>query len=124
MLRHELGARIRAARIARALAQRELAELAGVSHQLVSQIEKGTVNTTVDTLEVVARALGLDIEVEETAESAGPTEMPEVTIAPSARRAVADRFLAVLPDLPGDELDVFVHELALWERRYSTRDRG
>lgn len=108
MLRNEIGGRVRNARLARALTQRELARQAGVSHQLISQIENGIVNTTLDTLDAIWNTLDLD-----------------GTLDPSGSRApVAERFAAVLPHIPDEELEVFLHELALWERRYGRQDRA
>lgn len=110
MLRDDLGRRIRDARLALGLTQREAAERSGVSYQLISQIERGAVNTTVDTVAQICEQLGLEVDVH----AAQPTVS-------ESRRALAERFLAVLPALPQEDLDVFVHEIALWERRYGAK---
>lgn len=115
MLRNDFGDHVRAARLAKGLTQREAADLVGVSYQLVSQIENGAVNTTIDTAESFARVLGIGVSFAETPAVAGP-------VVPASRRAIADRFLAVLPMIADDELDVFVHQLALWERRHRGQD--
>lgn len=107
MLRSWFGAAVRRARAERGITQREAAALAGVSYQLISQIETGRVNTTVDTIEAIADALGIEL----------------VLVSEGSRPGVARRFLAVLPNIPEEELDVFVHELALWERRYQAKKR-
>ncbi|MDR1972624.1 MAG: XRE family transcriptional regulator [Treponema sp.] len=60
--RGKLGAKIRAVRERRALTLREVAEKAGVSESLVSQIERNRVSPAIDTLLSIADALDLDPE--------------------------------------------------------------
>lgn len=97
-------------RLAQGLTLREAATRCGVSFQMLGQIEKGQ-NTTVDRIETIIEGLGggASLAVSEAVEPI-----------PSDRRAIADRFLRVLPNIPPEELDVFIHELALWERRYAS----
>jgi transcriptional regulator with XRE-family HTH domain len=56
-----LGARIRAARLAKGLGVRELARLADCSASLVSQIERGRANPSVSTLYALGDALGISV---------------------------------------------------------------
>ena len=108
-----VGKRLKAARTDAGLSLRELAAKVGLNHQTVKNIEDGCTTTT-ETLARVAAALGLPVEI-----TLG--EDPSAVV-PSDRRPVLDRFAAVLPHIPTDELDVFVHELALWEKRYRPRE--
>jgi len=55
-----LGRRIRAARAERKMTLEDLAQAAGVSKSVLSQIERGATNPTLATLWNVAKALGLD----------------------------------------------------------------
>lgn len=59
-----LGASIRTLRERAKITQRELAERAGVSHQMVSFIEQGAKNVTVGTLAAVIEGLGYAVRVE------------------------------------------------------------
>ncbi|WP_286278927.1 helix-turn-helix domain-containing protein [Naasia aerilata] len=53
-----LGRRVRALRLARDLTLVELAELAGLSHPFLSQLERGLARPSMTSLERIARALG------------------------------------------------------------------
>lgn len=52
---------IREARKARALTQKELAEQLGVAETTVNRYESGEQNLTIETLQKVASALGVDV---------------------------------------------------------------
>ena len=52
---------IRSHRSARNLSQKELAERVGTSHSAISRIESGRYGMTVDTLQRIAQALGVDL---------------------------------------------------------------
>ena len=60
----EVGERIRAAREAARLSQRELAERMGTSQAAVARLEGGGVGATLTTLHRVAVALGMELTVE------------------------------------------------------------
>jgi transcriptional regulator with XRE-family HTH domain len=106
-----LGEALKARRIAKGMTLRDLATKVGLTHAAIDHIENGRRNTTVDTLSKIAEALDTSIDVV-VADIGGPPL--------SGREAVLRRFSAILPNIPDDELDVFVHELALWERRYGS----
>jgi transcriptional regulator with XRE-family HTH domain len=57
----ELAHVIRQHRIARKLSQKELADRAGTSHSAISRIESGRHGITVETLQRIAQALGVDL---------------------------------------------------------------
>jgi transcriptional regulator with XRE-family HTH domain len=61
-MRYYFGEKIRAVRERRGRTLRELAEAAGVSESLVSQIERNRVSPAIDTLLALADALDLDLE--------------------------------------------------------------
>lgn len=61
-MRYRFGEKIREVRERRALTLREVAERAGVSESLVSQIERNRVSPAIDTLLSLAGALDLDLE--------------------------------------------------------------
>lgn len=105
---HDLGRRLRAARQARGLSLRAAAPRCGLSYQMLAQIEAGTPTTT-EKLAAIAQGLGVEIDVR-----VGGASEPRV---PGAE-PVVDRFAAIVPRLPQEDLEVFLHELALWERRY------
>jgi transcriptional regulator with XRE-family HTH domain len=56
-----IGARIAAVRQQEGLRQSELARRMGISRQVLNKVEQGTVNTTVETLMKIARALGVPV---------------------------------------------------------------
>ena len=58
-----LGEEIRSLRTERGLSQRELAERMGVSQSVVGRLEAGGVEPRLSTLDRVARALGVELEV-------------------------------------------------------------
>jgi ribosome-binding protein aMBF1 (putative translation factor) len=60
----QVGERIRAAREAAGLSQRELARRMGTSQAAVGRLEAGGVGATLTTLQRVATALGLEVSVE------------------------------------------------------------
>jgi transcriptional regulator with XRE-family HTH domain len=61
-MKYQFGEKIRAIRERRSLTLREVAEQAGVSESLVSQIERNKVSPAIDTLLALADALDLDLE--------------------------------------------------------------
>jgi transcriptional regulator with XRE-family HTH domain len=61
-MRYNFGEKIRTVRERRSLTLREVAEKAGVSESLVSQIERNRVSPAIDTLLALADALDLDLE--------------------------------------------------------------
>jgi ribosome-binding protein aMBF1 (putative translation factor) len=60
----EVGERIHAAREAAGLTQRELARRMGTSQAAIDRLESGGVGATLTTLQRVATALGLEVNVE------------------------------------------------------------
>ena len=60
----EVGERIYAAREAAGLSQRELARRMGTSQAAIDRLESGGVAATLTTLQRVATALGLEVNVE------------------------------------------------------------
>jgi len=56
----EFGRRLRALRIKRCLSQHKLAELAGLDKNMPSELERGYINPTLETLLKLARALEVD----------------------------------------------------------------
>jgi ribosome-binding protein aMBF1 (putative translation factor) len=60
----EVGKRVREARKAAGLSQRELARRMGTSQAAVDRLEAGGVGATLTTLQRVATALGLEVNVE------------------------------------------------------------
>jgi len=60
---YTIGERIRIYRTRNGMTQMKLAEKAGVHHTYIGQLERGEKNATLDTIEKVARALGVSFEV-------------------------------------------------------------
>jgi transcriptional regulator with XRE-family HTH domain len=60
----EVGERVHAAREAAGLSQRELARRMGTSQAAIDRLESGGVGATLTTLQRVATALGLEVNVE------------------------------------------------------------
>ncbi len=58
------GEAVRAARLSKGLTQQELAAAAGIDQSDLSKIERGARNSTIDTLERIAQALGLQLHIE------------------------------------------------------------
>jgi len=84
---YEVGRMVRELREARGLSQRELAERMGTTQSVVGRLEAGGSRPTIVTLERVAHALGLRLEV---------NFQPDVQEAakPRARRPTRKRVLA------------------------------
>ena len=61
-MKYQFGEKIRSVRERRSLTLREVAEKAGVSESLVSQIERNRVSPAIDTLLSLADALDIDLE--------------------------------------------------------------
>ncbi|MEP7294623.1 MAG: helix-turn-helix transcriptional regulator [Burkholderiales bacterium] len=59
--RERLAIHLRAERAARGISQEQLADLAGVHRTYVGSIERSERNVSVDNIEQLAHALGLDI---------------------------------------------------------------
>lgn len=59
----DLGAAIREAREAQNLTQKQVAAAMGVSHQWISEIERGKPNARIDAVLAIARALNLKLNV-------------------------------------------------------------
>lgn len=57
----ELGARLRAARLATGLSQEAVARATGIPYRRYQRLESGTINTTIKTLVRVAGALEVDV---------------------------------------------------------------
>src|SRR5262245_46627956 len=57
----DLGARIRALRLARGATLRELSAQAGVTESFLSQVERGVASPSIATVQRIARALGRSI---------------------------------------------------------------
>jgi DNA-binding XRE family transcriptional regulator len=91
----ELGARLRAARMSRNLALRELSRRIGVSASMVSQIERGSVMPSVATLYRLVSELGISLDELFSGESAGvaaiDAPVSEARTAPSPVQRKADR---------------------------------
>jgi ribosome-binding protein aMBF1 (putative translation factor) len=60
----EVGERVRAAREAAGISQRELARRIGTSQAVITRLEAGGVGATLTTLQRVATALELEVKVE------------------------------------------------------------
>ena len=56
-----LGARVRDLRRQRGWTQEALGERAGISYKFIGEIERGVGNPTVDSIDQIARAFGIDI---------------------------------------------------------------
>ena len=63
-LPREIGEKIREARERSGLTQRKLAEKPGISQQIISRIESGKHNISLETLEKVCRSLGIPLNAE------------------------------------------------------------
>jgi len=59
-LRETLGRKLRDARRAAGLTQARLSELTGLAQDHISHIERGQISVGVDTIDLLARHLGLD----------------------------------------------------------------
>lgn len=82
-----LGALVRAQREKRGVSQAELAERIGSTQPAIARLEAGRVRPTIDTLERVARALGLRLVVDfrEGASTGQSVTRPEPPVATRRR---------------------------------------
>jgi transcriptional regulator with XRE-family HTH domain len=120
----EVGKQIRAARLARGLTLREAAPRCGVSFQMLGQIEKHGQNTTLERVEAIVQGLEATVQVKIVVMEAEGPELSAEAVPVGRRRAIAERVLAVLPSVPDEEIDVFLHTVGLWERRHGGVDRS
>jgi transcriptional regulator with XRE-family HTH domain len=60
-LTRTLGQRVKELRISLDMSQMELADKAKVQQPLISKLERGTVNPTIDSIEGIATALGVKV---------------------------------------------------------------
>ena len=60
-IRKGLGKRIRLLRTSRRLTQERLGEMAGLSYKFIGEMERGAVNSSIDSLAGIAEALGVNI---------------------------------------------------------------
>jgi transcriptional regulator with XRE-family HTH domain len=58
----QLAQNVRIFRIKRRMSQKDLAAAVGTSHPRISDIERGTGNPTLKTIEAIAAALGTSVE--------------------------------------------------------------
>lgn len=59
--RKRIGSMVAAARIGRKLSQQELAEMTGLAQQNIARVENGKYSSRLDTLAVIAEALGCKV---------------------------------------------------------------
>jgi transcriptional regulator with XRE-family HTH domain len=62
-LSERFGKELREARVARKLSQHALGKLTGIGQAHVSQIELGRINVTLATMTILARAVGLKVDL-------------------------------------------------------------
>lgn len=122
-LREHVGKQLRALRIARGLTTREAADGGPLKRAMLNHVELGQETTTIDKLEALVARLGGSIEVKIDQESDSDRDVAPTPDIGRKRQGLARRFLAILPFIPDEELDVFVHEVRLWEHRYRPEDR-
>lgn len=61
-IRKKLGEKIRQLRKLRELTQEQLGEKAGISYKFIGEVERGTVNPSLDSLIGIARALNVGVK--------------------------------------------------------------
>jgi transcriptional regulator with XRE-family HTH domain len=106
----EIAARVREARITKALTQKELGQRVGLPQSHISKIEKGTVDLKLSSLVEIARALDLEITlvprkalpaVEGAVRAHGTTvETSRAVSLLNEQAQIAERIKANFPDLP------------------------
>ncbi|MFN3775677.1 helix-turn-helix domain-containing protein [Sphingomonas parapaucimobilis] len=111
----DIAARVREARIAKALTQKELGQRVGLPQSHISKIEKGTVDLKLSSLVEIARALDLEITlvprkalpaVQGAVRAHGTTvETSRAVRLLNEQAQIAERIKANFPDLP--QLDGF-----------------
>ena len=91
-MKSDLGARLRAARQAKAISLRSVASAVGVSASLLSQVETGKVQPSVSTLYSLVSYLGLSLdELLGTTPAAGPAPAPASTVSLTVASPVVQR---------------------------------
>ncbi len=103
----EIGRELRAARIARALSQREVAAAVGITQSQLSRIERGLYpSVTIDVLTKVAVAVGLELSLRLFPGGQPIRDKAHVALLERFRRAVGDlwHWAAEVPlPIPGDK---------------------
>jgi len=123
-----MGDRLRAARVARGLSLRALAERLGVSPSLISQVETGRAKPSVSTLYAIVNALGISLDelLFTDAWSASSALVRPLPGSPDNGERTARKGAAALPvpiDLPADPVQRATDRAAIrlasgvtWER--------
>lgn len=84
-IRHQFGARIRELRASTGLSQEAFADKCGFARSYMSRVERGGANPSIDAVEVLAIALGVQIKDLFTQAPIRPKKRPpEVTLVPYA----------------------------------------
>lgn len=84
-IRQKLGARVRELRAATGMSQEAFADRCGFARSYMSRVERGGANPSIDALEVLAIALGVQVNDLFTEAPAKPKKrQPEVTLVPYA----------------------------------------
>ncbi|MCK2212264.1 XRE family transcriptional regulator [Actinomadura sp. ATCC 31491] len=97
-VRGAIAANLRRTRLARGFSVRELAELTGVSKALISQVERGVANPTIEVLTRLADALGLTFAELTRVHLAGPEVIRRGEGTPVAVGDTVVRSLFAAPD--------------------------
>lgn len=107
----EIGVRLRAARRARGISLRKLADEIGVSASLISQVENGKTRPSVQTLYALVNQLGLSMDEL----VGGPTVINSTVRSPDR---VASRPGSTFPTVqyPGDNPTIEMENGVTWER--------
>jgi transcriptional regulator with XRE-family HTH domain len=121
----DIGNQLRRLRHARGLTLREttdrvndvLPEGHSMSLALLGFIEKDAQPTTTEKLEAILHVLGARLVITSEEDPPLPPSLPE------DRTEIARLFLAVLPVLPAEEVEILQHQLRLWRHRYEVNQR-
>jgi transcriptional regulator with XRE-family HTH domain len=115
----EVRERIRALRIERRLTQAELCELAGISIDAVTRIERGSRVPTLETLEKLAAAFHVRL-----IDLLGQAAEQQISTTPAVRRIATrlQRQPAAIQDLAADLVQAFLKAVA--EAKYGARPKS
>jgi transcriptional regulator with XRE-family HTH domain len=97
--RARLGLRVREIRLLQNKTQEDIAERSGLSYKFIGEVERGRANPSLDTLERLARGLGVAVSDLFLSDTRYPMTQPDVMVVREAVRSL-EGVIARLRDTP------------------------
>lgn len=117
-LAKDIGSQIRKLRLERGLSIGKAARASGtISKAMLGQVEKDGQNVGLEKIEGVLRVLKLRVRIEPEPDPSDSADLSAPAVL-HPRRGVVERFAKIIPFIPDEEVEIFLQQLSLWERRH------